>query len=1130
MLPKRLKQLWLRVGLCIVSLFLFVVVVDRLSAAVVLNELMSSNSGILLDEDGESSDWIELWNSGSEPIDLAGFGLTDRSEDPFRWVFDSYRLDPNEYLIVFASGKDRQIQAREAPSPSPEALDGLSLWLVAEDIAADSQGLSEDGGVLRWTNRTGNSEELVPGNLSGAPRLISGGLNGSSVVRFNGGNEALGLDRIRFDQLANSSEVTLFLVQRTHAPRSSGSTLFFESTSGRRINCHGLWSDGVFYFDFGKVEERGRIALAPPSGFLDQWRLISLVREVGDRGRVFVNGHLLSVGTLSSRLDESETGRLSIGAFGYDGDIAEVIMVKRALGDGTRKQIEDYLVEKYQLSARGSVLHANFKLKSNGETVVLSDPSGVAVDSLAPEAMFSGQSYGRPRDERAEMQYFEHPTPGMANDSLGLAASIDLPILSHESGFHSEPFRLFMRHANPSVVLRYTLDGSDPTRDSLRGDQSIEVERDSVSPVGLSVIPTNPSIHLDVLGEFTMPERRRLDFGWKKPEKSHPKATVIKVRAFAEGALPSAVVSRHFFVGFPADEPSPVPVVALVVDPADLFDESDGFYVPGRTYDPNSWRHQFWGTGNYFLKGRYSERVANVDVFDQMGGHVAAQMGVRIHGGGSRAQPQKSLRLIARKAIGTASIEFASLLMGENRLSTQLTLRNSGQDSVWSPTLLRDSVIQSCAPESVISQAMRAVVVYLNGEYWGIHQLQEHFNEKDIRDRFGFGERAIDLIEVNGKPRAGDGDAFFELRERVESLDTNAIGEIFDRIDVGNLIDHYATQLYFANTDWPGNNIAYWRTRQVSGIEDSNDVGDGRWRWLTFGTEAGLGLGRDVGHDSIGRLLDLSLADGASAPWSTALFRRLVTHTPFRFHFLARFASLMNREFSAARVIEVIHEKQQEIASLIPAHAARWGRPESQSSWADEVRKLETYAMDRPEILRQHLLKAFGFSGMATIDFDVQPVSGGELVLQGLTQGADAIAWKAESGVYFDGIPLSLKAIARSGYRFDKWSGDRAGASPFMFLIPGDGMKLVAEFVPVQLIRDLTISLDGDRVQLDFLVDELSSSDAVIIEQSSDLIQWSEVLPDSLEIADSDGGATPMKARVSIDRDIAVATFYRVLL
>ena len=76
-------------------------------ADVVINEIMADNLNGLVDEDGETSDWIELYNRGSNSVSLLGWSLTDDPALPGMWVFPNVTLGAGQYLLVFASGKDR---------------------------------------------------------------------------------------------------------------------------------------------------------------------------------------------------------------------------------------------------------------------------------------------------------------------------------------------------------------------------------------------------------------------------------------------------------------------------------------------------------------------------------------------------------------------------------------------------------------------------------------------------------------------------------------------------------------------------------------------------------------------------------------------------------------------------------------------------------------------------------------------------------------------------------------------------------------------------------------------------------------------------------------------------------------
>ena len=74
---------------------------------IAINEIMASNSSVVSDEDGDHEDWIEIFNYGSEAIDLEGFFLSDDYSNPYKWVFPKIAIGPGSHLLVWASGKNR---------------------------------------------------------------------------------------------------------------------------------------------------------------------------------------------------------------------------------------------------------------------------------------------------------------------------------------------------------------------------------------------------------------------------------------------------------------------------------------------------------------------------------------------------------------------------------------------------------------------------------------------------------------------------------------------------------------------------------------------------------------------------------------------------------------------------------------------------------------------------------------------------------------------------------------------------------------------------------------------------------------------------------------------------------------
>ncbi len=102
-------------------------------AQVLLSEFQAANVRTLNDEDGHSEDWIELYNAGDLPVDLAGWSLTDEADRPSKWVFPSTNIGPGQFLIVFASGKDRRVPGHPLHTDFGLSASGDYLALVKPD-------------------------------------------------------------------------------------------------------------------------------------------------------------------------------------------------------------------------------------------------------------------------------------------------------------------------------------------------------------------------------------------------------------------------------------------------------------------------------------------------------------------------------------------------------------------------------------------------------------------------------------------------------------------------------------------------------------------------------------------------------------------------------------------------------------------------------------------------------------------------------------------------------------------------------------------------------------------------------------------------------------------------------------
>jgi len=86
---------------------IFALTIRHASAGLVISEFLASNGANIKDEDGAQSDWLEIHNTGSGPVDLGGLSLTDVQAVPNKWTFPSMALAANAYLVIFCSSKNR---------------------------------------------------------------------------------------------------------------------------------------------------------------------------------------------------------------------------------------------------------------------------------------------------------------------------------------------------------------------------------------------------------------------------------------------------------------------------------------------------------------------------------------------------------------------------------------------------------------------------------------------------------------------------------------------------------------------------------------------------------------------------------------------------------------------------------------------------------------------------------------------------------------------------------------------------------------------------------------------------------------------------------------------------------------
>ena len=104
-----------------------------LRADPVISEFLAANTKTLADNDGNFSDWIEIFNPDATPVSLAGWYLTDSATNKTKWQFPAVTLPAGGYLIVWASNQNRRDPTKPLHTNFTLDADGSYLALNKPD-------------------------------------------------------------------------------------------------------------------------------------------------------------------------------------------------------------------------------------------------------------------------------------------------------------------------------------------------------------------------------------------------------------------------------------------------------------------------------------------------------------------------------------------------------------------------------------------------------------------------------------------------------------------------------------------------------------------------------------------------------------------------------------------------------------------------------------------------------------------------------------------------------------------------------------------------------------------------------------------------------------------------------------
>ena len=532
--------------------------------------------------------------------------------------------------------------------------------------------------------------------------------------------------------------------------------------------------------------------------------------------------------------------------------------------------------------------------------------------------------------------------------------SVSMPVFSVPEGIYDNPFELEI-FAPDGYTILYTTDGSTPTITSKRYKRPINVDPQVNLNKKILNIPTTTTLW------------------WKPPVGTQNHSTVIRARCFKKGTG-YGKVRNVIYSNSTIRQHGDFQVVHILIEADSLFHPARGIYVLGEEYYSKRGRVEFeekipknapifndemwwWSVApaNYHLRGIEWTRPAAFILLDKSGKTSFEQnITIRIHGRWSRAFNHKSLRI-------TSDSFFHHSFFDDLPYQTfkHILLRNSGQDLKLS--LFRDAMLQElvrkCGVINLDLQAFAPSVVYINGVYWGIHNIRERQEEDYLSIKYGSSMEKISIVEYKRNHymlRFGDDQALQSFEELIHYINENplfnkekAYQHVSSQIDIDNFIDYMIVQTYFANEDWADNNARLYRIDAQTEIMKQQNIEAGKWRWFLLDLDLSM-------YSSSFNTFDY-LKDVLTNDFFTPLFFGLMENPEFKEKFLSRYEYIIEICFCIEKFVQHIEAFEELYESEIEKQVARWHRPQSVQAWRRYVNDLKVFARERHDFVREQL-------------------------------------------------------------------------------------------------------------------------------------------------------------------------------
>lgn len=780
-----------------------------LSANVYISEFLASNTGGLQDSDGDSSDWIELYNAGPTSADLSGYYLTDDDTELTKWAFPSgTTMAPGTMLLVFASDKGSAGPVGELHTTYKLSSGGEYLGLVDPDGQTivheySPEFPSQETNISYGLSMTSNVPTThIDGSSSMSYWVPTTGTYDSTWtdVEFNDSGWSVSTPGIGYENNTNSGSSYETLINASVPP---GTTTAYTR------------------FSFDVTD-------------LSQISTLSLEMIYDDGFVAYLNGEMVESEHAPANLDFQSA---------VDGDLERPDGV--VLDAYVTFDISEF-VDSLVVGENVLAIHA---LNQAGSSDML----------MIPRLVSSGAQLVEPIQEG----FFDEPTPGSPNSEslLGIVADTKFSV---DRGFFDASFNVEITTETEGAMIVYTTDGSAPAVD---GTLTI-LNGTLYSPS--SPIPITGTTNLRAAAfksgfAPTNVDTQTYLFTSDIIAQTHESAI--------NSGLPSSWGSRSADYGLDPDVIGPgdlfggqyalqiedslkaIPTISLTLDSDDFFG-TNGIYanVGGRGVD-------------------WERATSAELIFPDGSDGFQVDAGLRVHGAASRNLSKKNaLRLLFKSEYGDTKLRYPLFGdEGADKFDTIVLRPHFNDGWGWGgagddPLFIRDQWFRDTQAAMGHASARGNVMhLYVNGLYWGLYNPSERPDVSFAAETYGGDKEQYDAVNHNGL-HGGTMAAYNQMISISEDVENGANQTIknqaYQRIqgrfadgsndpneeiwlDATNYIDYMILNHYGGNDDWPNRN---WYANRRLGAESNG------FRFFAWDTEISLALSNrtDINESYVG--------------------------------------------------------------------------------------------------------------------------------------------------------------------------------------------------------------------------------------------------------------------------------------